>query len=113
MNVVPLRTPFIEVFFTLHVHEVEFVNQAVALKQIQRAIDRYAVNAGVEAAGLAKDLRGIEVLLRSLYHAENGAALVGHAQAAGHEFGLQASGNFGLRQRDGDCTFIGVETQLQ
>jgi hypothetical protein len=113
MNVVPLRTPFIEVFLTLHVHKVEFVNQAVALEQVQSAIDRDAINAGIEATGLAKDLRRIEVLLGSLYHAENGTALVRHAEAARHKFSLQASGNFGLRQRHGDRTFLRVETQLQ
>ncbi len=33
MNVIALRPPFIKVLFTLHVHQIEFVYQAIALQQ--------------------------------------------------------------------------------
>ena len=44
MNVIALRAPLIEMFFALHVHKVEFIDQAVPLQKIQRAIDGNPVN---------------------------------------------------------------------
>src|SRR5438552_18643124 len=101
MDMVSLRPSFVEVFLALHVHQVQFVNQAVALEQTESAVDGDAVNAGIEAAGLAKNLSGVKVLLGCFYHGENSAPLVGHAQPARHQFRLQASRSFSLRQGHG------------
>ena len=97
MDVVTLRTALVVMLLSLHVHEIEFIDQAMSLEQSEGAIDGDAVDVGIKAAGVAQDLAGVEMLFSGFDHAENGATLVGHAQAAGHQFGLQASRGFGLR----------------
>ena len=99
VQVIALRAALVKVLFSLEVHEIEFVDESVALEQFQRAIDGHAVDFGIEIASFTEQLTGIEMLLGGFDHAENDAALPGHANAAGHEFGLQAAGLFGLRQR--------------
>jgi hypothetical protein len=99
VDVIALWAAFVEVLLALHMHEVEFVNQTVAFQEIQRAIHSHAIDAWIEPPRLAKNLRGIQMLLRGFNHAENGPSLVRHSQATGHQFGLQAPRNFSLRQR--------------
>ena len=96
MDVVALRAALVEMFFSLHVHEVKLIDQAMSFEQAESAIDGDAVDVGIEAAGVAQDLAGVEVLFGGFDHAQDGAALMRHAEAAGHQFGLQASGGFGL-----------------
>jgi hypothetical protein len=96
VDVVTLRAALVKMFFSLHVHEIEFIDQAVPLEQTEGAVDGDAVDVGIEAAGVAQDLAGVEVLFGGFDHAQDGAALMRHAEAAGHQFGLQASGGFGL-----------------
>jgi hypothetical protein len=96
MDMIALRTSFVKMLFSLHVHEVEFVDETMSLEQMKRAIYRDAVHFWVDALRTAQNLAGIEMLLGSLNHAEYSAALTGHAQTAGHEFGLEASGSFCL-----------------
>lgn len=82
VNMIALRPALVEMFLALHVHEVEFVNQAVALQEFQSAINRDPVNARIQTVGLAQDLASIQMLLGSFDHAQNGTALVGKANAA-------------------------------
>jgi hypothetical protein len=83
------------------VHQVKLVHHAVPFQQIEGAIHGAAVDGGIQALRLAQDLAGVQVLLRRLDHAQDGAPLFGHADAAGGKFGLQAAGNFSLRKRHG------------
>src|SRR5262249_29969542 len=99
MDVITLRAAFIEVLLSLHVHEIKFVNKAMSLEQIQRAIHGDTIYAGIESPRVAKNLDGVEMLLGGFHDAENSAPLMRHAQTARHQFGLQASGNFSLRKR--------------
>ena len=108
MDVVALRTPLIKVFFPLHVHQIKFVNQTVTLEKFERAVNRDLVDARIKLSRFTQDLTGIEMLLGTLHYAQNGSTLMGHAQAARHQFSLQSSGSFGLRERHGL-----VENQLQ
>ena len=96
VDVVALRAALVIMFLALHVHEIQFVDQAMSFEQTESAINGDSVDVGIETAGVAQDLAGVEVLFGGFDHAEDGAALVGHAQAAGHKFGLQASGGFAL-----------------
>ncbi len=99
MDMVALRTSLIIVLFALHVHEVEFVDQALPLEQFQRAINRDSIHLGIDFLGAPQNLAGIEMLLRGFDNAENRAALLRHTQASRHQFGLQTARNLGLRQR--------------
>ena len=68
VNVIALRTPFVEVLFALHMHQVEFVNQAMALEQAEGAINGDAINPWIKLACLAQDLTGIKMLLCGFHH---------------------------------------------
>src|ERR1700682_334086 len=107
---VPPWPAFVEVFLALHMHQVEFVNQAVPFQKSKRAVDRDPVNLRVETAGTPQQLAGIEVLLGGFHHAEDGAALTRHAQSARHEFSLQTSRNLGFGQWHGS---ILIATRMQ
>jgi hypothetical protein len=98
---IALGTTFIVVLLALQVHEVELVNQAVALEQIESAVDGHTIDLGIDPAGMAQDLAGVEVLLGGLHHTQDGATLARHAHSTRHQFGLQAAWGFGLRQRHG------------
>lgn len=91
VDMIALGTAFVVVLLALHVHKIEFVDQAVAFEQADSAVHGHTVDLGIEFAGFAQDLAGVEVLLGRFHDREDGAALASHAQAAGHEFGLEAS----------------------
>jgi hypothetical protein len=101
VNMIALRTPLVKMLLTLHVHQIKFVDQPVALQEVERAVNRHAVNSGIQSLGMAEDLRRIEVLLRRFDDAEDSATLVRQANSAGGENGLQSSWGFGFRQRHG------------
>ncbi len=82
VNVVPLRTTLIKMLFPLHVHEIEFIDQSMALEKAERAIDGNAVDSRVQFARVTQNLGRVEVLLRSFYDAEDGASLMRQANAA-------------------------------
>ena len=99
VNMVALRATFVEMFFSLHVHEIEFIDQAMAFEKTQGPIDGHPIDMRIEFAGASQNLTGIEMLLGGFDDTQNGEALARHAQATGHQFSLQTSGRFGLRQR--------------
>ena len=81
VNVVALWPSLVEMLFSLHVHEIEFINQSMPLQQFESAIDSYAINPWVKFARLAQDLRGVHVKLGGFDHAQDGSALVGQTKA--------------------------------
>jgi len=95
---IALRSALVKMFFTLQVHEVEFIDQTMPLKQLKGAIYRYAVNSRIDLASPAKKLAGVEMLLCRLDNAQNRTALVGHAQSARHKLRLQSAGLFSFRE---------------
>jgi len=96
MNVIALRASLIVVLLALHVHQIKLINQSMPLKQAESAIDGYTIDLGIDLSRMAQNLARVQMLLCSLYHAQNGAALACHAQSARHQFGLQTSRNFGF-----------------
>jgi hypothetical protein len=97
VDMIALRTTLVKMLFSLQVHEIEFVNQAVALEQMQGAIDGDAIDLRVDATGFAEDLAGVEMLFGGFDDAEDGAALAGHTQPARHQFCLKTARSFGFR----------------
>ena len=97
VNMVALRTPLVKMFFPFHVHEIQFINEAVAFEKIERAVHGDPIDLRIELAGATENLASVQVLFSSFDDAENGAPLPRHAQAPRHQFGLQASWSFGLR----------------
>jgi len=99
VEMIAVGSPLIIVLFALKMHQIKLVDQPVALEKAQRAVDGDAVNPGIEFAGLAEKLAGVQMGLGGLHDLENGASLAGHTEASRHQFGLKASRSFGLRQR--------------
>ena len=88
VDVISLRTSLVKMLFALHVHEVKFIDQTMALEQTQRAINSDSVNSGIQFACVAKNLRRIEMLLCRFYDREDGASLVSQSHAAGSQGSL-------------------------
>ena len=55
--------------FAIQMHQVKLINQPLPLQQIQRSIDRAAINRSIDRTRFAQDLAGIQVFGRSLNHA--------------------------------------------
>jgi hypothetical protein len=87
VNVITLRPTLIEVFFSLQVHEVQFVYQTMTLQQAERSVNRNAIDLGIDLAGFAQNLAGIEMLLGGLDDTQDSPALPRHAQSAGVAWG--------------------------
>jgi hypothetical protein len=70
------------VFFSLQVHEVQFVYQTMTLQQAERSVNRNAIDLGIDLAGFTQNLAGIEMLLGGLDDTQDSTALSRHAQSA-------------------------------
>ena len=69
MDVISLRAAFVVMFLALHMHQVQLVNQAVALEKIDGPVDRDPVDLRIDAPRFTEDLTGIKMLFRRLHHA--------------------------------------------
>src|SRR5215472_5638964 len=96
VHVVAAGAAFIEVTLTLDMHQVQFVDQALAFEQADSPVDGDAVDGGIDAPRLPQDLSGIKMLLGSRNDAQDGATLPSQADAAVHQLRLEKPGSFGL-----------------
>ena len=92
MDVVAGTVAFVEVLVAAEVQEVELVDEAVALEQIEGAVDGDAMHAGIDFLGAFEDGAGVEVALGVVHDLEEDSSLAGEADAALFESGLQAAG---------------------
>ena len=72
---------FVVVLLAFQMHQVEFVNKAVALQEIEGAIDGGAVDGGLALAGESEERGGVQMLVGALDDFEEDAALGGDAHA--------------------------------
>jgi hypothetical protein len=77
-------------------HQVEFVDQALSLEQLQRSINRAAIDTGIQLSRPAQKLCRIQVFASRLHHAQYGAALLSHTNSAVREMSLQTAWHFSL-----------------
>lgn len=96
MDVVAVDLALVIMALAMNVHEIEFVDQAVALEQAQSPIDGAAVDTGIKFFRFAEKLRGVQMFGRGFHNAKDGTALLRHANAAFGEMGLQATRYFSL-----------------
>jgi len=66
---------FIEVAIAAEVQEVELVDQAMALEEIESAIDGYTGDARVEFLGALEDFVGVEMAAGRVHYLEQDATL--------------------------------------
>ena len=79
---------------TAQVQQVEFVNQALAFEQVERAVHGDAGDARIELLGAFEDFGGVEMAARCFHDLEQDAALFGEADAARSEGLLQVARGF-------------------
>src|SRR5579864_1539507 len=99
VNVVTLRTALVKMLLALHVHQVELVDQAIALQQLERAVHGDLVNSGIDSPRLGQDLGRVQMLLCGFHHAENSSPLVGEPKSVRDQGCLQTPRGFSLWKR--------------
>lgn len=80
VDVIALRATLVIMFFALKMHKVEFVHQAVALQQVESAVNRDTIDLRIDFLRAAQNPGSIEVLLGRFDHAQDGFALASHAK---------------------------------
>jgi len=75
VNVVARTVGFVVMLIAPEVQEIEFVDQAMALQEIEGAIDGDAMDVRIDALGALEDFVGGEVALGAVHHLEKDAAL--------------------------------------
>ena len=92
MDVIAGAVAFVEMLVAAQVEQVELVDQAVALEQIEGAVDGDAMDAGIELLGAIENGAGVEMALGVVHHFEQNFSLARQAHAALCEGRLQAAG---------------------
>jgi hypothetical protein len=92
VDVVARAVGFVIMLIAAEMQEIEFVDQAMALQEIERAIDRDAMDAGIDALGALEDFIGCEVALGAIHHLEEDAALAREAHAFFYQRFFEAAG---------------------
>jgi hypothetical protein len=82
VDVVAGAVRFIIVAIATEVQEVEFVNEALALEEIDGAVDGDEVNLGIDLLGTFENLIDVEVLFGGIHHLKDDAALARETDAA-------------------------------
>lgn len=82
VDVVTLGFSFVIVSLAMDVHEIEFIDQAMPLEQLESPVNRTAIDRRVEAPRLAQDLRGIEMTRCRLDHLQDRLPLLGQPNSA-------------------------------
>jgi hypothetical protein len=96
MDVVAWAVRFVIVTIAAKVQEIEFVDEALLLQQIDGAIDGDEVNLGIDFLRAGEDLIDVQVLFGGVHHLQDDAALAGEADATLAQGVLQAGGRGGV-----------------
>jgi hypothetical protein len=94
VDVVARAVAFVEVTVAAEMQEIELVDEAVALQEIESAIDGDAGYTRVEFLGALEDFVGVQVAAGGVHYLQEDAALAGEADAAGAEFAFEMAGEF-------------------
>ena len=99
---------FVVVAIAAEVEEIEFVDQALLLEQVERAIDGDLGDLRIDFYGAFEDFAGVQVAAGGFHHLQDGAALAREANAAGAEGLLQVAGGFAVDAFAGGDSVSGV-----
>ena len=92
MDVIAGAVTFVEVLAAAQVEQVEFVDQAIAFQEIERAVDGHAVHARVKLLRAVENRVCVQVALGVVHDLEENFSLSGEADAALGQGFLQAAG---------------------
>ena len=95
MDMVARAVGFVVVAVAAEMEEVELVNEALALEEINGAIDGDEMDFGVDLLGALEDLVHVEMLFGIVHNLEDDAALAGKPDAAFAENDLEAARSIG------------------
>ena len=82
---------FVEVLIAAEVQEVELIDQAIALEQIEGAIDRDTMDAGIDFLRAFEDGASVQVAFGVVHDLEQDFPLPGETHAALFKCGLQTA----------------------
>ena len=108
VNVVARAVAFVEVAVAAEVEKIEFVDQALALQQVEGAINGDLGDSRIYFYGAFEDFAGVQVAAGGFHHLEEDAALASEANAAGAQGLLQMAGGFAVDAFAGGDAVRGV-----
>ncbi len=94
VDVIAGAMAFVEMAVAAEMQEVELVNEAVALQEIEGAIDGYASHARIEFLRALKDFVSVQVAAGGVHYLEEDSALASEANAAGAKLAFEMAGEF-------------------
>ena len=86
---VALQFSLVVMPLAVDVHQVQFVDESMALQQPKSAVYRAPVYARIDSLSLAQNLTRVEMFAGRFHHAENRAPLLRHADSALGKLRLQ------------------------
>jgi hypothetical protein len=92
VDVIARSMGFVVMLIAAEMEEIEFVDQAMALQEIEGAIDSDAMDMGIDALRALEDFVGGEVALGAVHHLKEDAPLTREADAFFGERSFQAAG---------------------
>ena len=110
MNMVPPALNLVEMFFTLQVHQVEFVDQAEPFQELDGTVDGGAIDARLALASQIQKSGGIQVLLGALNNFDHSPALGRHPNSLGSQFVQQ---NAAIKGRGHSAANVATESQMK
>jgi hypothetical protein len=92
VDVVAGAMAFVEMLVAAQVQKIELVDEAVTLEKVESAVNRDAVNAGVDFLRALEDSAGVEVAFGVVHDFEQDFSLAREAYAALFKGSLEAAG---------------------
>ena len=99
VDVIASQLSLVVMTFTIYVHQVEFIDQTLPLKQANGPIHCASINRRIHRARLAQDLARVQMFRRRFDYAQNRPSLASHANASLRQLHLQSPGNLGSWKR--------------
>jgi hypothetical protein len=94
VDMIARAVAFVEMAVAAQVEQIELVDQAVALQQVNRAIDRHASDFRIDFLGAIEDFTGVKMAARGFHHLKQNAALACEANPASGELVLEVARRF-------------------
>ena len=92
VNVIARAVAFVKMLIAAQVQQVKLIDQSIAFQQIERAVDRDAMDSRIDFYGSIEDGASIEVALGAVHHLENDFSLAREANTPLSESFLQTAG---------------------
>jgi hypothetical protein len=92
VNVIARAVAFVKMLIAAQVQQVQLIDQSVAFQQVERAVNRDAMDSRIDFYGSIEDGTGIEVTLGAIHYLENNFSLSGEADTLLGKSFLQPAG---------------------